>query len=82
MEVHRFLEEDALYVQLRDTEYARGQEVDDARHIDLDINGEVLGIRFLYVTEGVDLDCVPDRESQSVITELEQIGVKIISHSA
>ena len=53
-------EVDAIYLKLLDTEYGGGQEVDNSRHINLDRDGNVLGIEFLYVSDGVDLTGIPD----------------------
>ena len=60
-------EADSLYVKLRDTEFAHGEELDDSRHILYDSAGEVLGLEFLYVSQGVDLDGIP-------ISELEKVS--------
>ena len=70
-------EVDAIYLQLRDTEYGGGQEVDNRRHIDLDKHGNVLGIEFLYVSDGVDLDGLPAEVMPQVNALLEQAGVKV-----
>ena len=43
-------ESDAVYLRLRETEYGEGRELDDAKHIDLDVEGNVLGIEPLYVS--------------------------------
>ena len=68
-------ESDAVYLQLRDTEYGGGQELDDARHIDLDVDGNVLGIEFLHASAGVDLDGIPPRELDEVQRLLAENGI-------
>ena len=70
-------EDDAIYLQLLDTEYGGGREVDDRRHIDLDKDGNVLGIEFLSVSEGVDLDGLPEELLPEISRLLEPAGVKI-----
>ena len=68
---------DAIYLKLRDTEYGVGQELDDSRHINLDKDGNVLGVEFLYVSDGVDLDGIPAEVMPQVNALLEQAGVKV-----
>ena len=70
-------EDDAIYLQLLDTEYGGGREVDDRRHIDLDKDGNVLGIEFLSVSDGVDLDGLPEELLPEISRLLEPAGVKI-----
>ena len=70
-------EDDAIYLQLLDTEYGGGREVDDRRHIDLAKDGNVLGIEFLSVSDGVDLDGLPEELLPEISRLLEPAGVKI-----
>ncbi len=48
-------EADALYVKLTDAPFAREQSIDDARHLNLAADGEVIGLEVLGVSHGVDL---------------------------
>ncbi|HNM77854.1 MAG TPA: DUF2283 domain-containing protein [Tepidiformaceae bacterium] len=50
---------DALYVGLADEDVARTQNLGDLRMVDLASDGTVLGIEFIDVSAGVDLDGVP-----------------------
>lgn len=51
---------DAAYVYLREGEVARTQSLDDYRNLDIDTNGNVLGVEFLGVSAGVSLDGIAD----------------------
>lgn len=52
---------DALYVQLTAGGVARTVSLDDRRMIDLDADGVVVGVEFLDVRAGIDLDSIPFR---------------------
>lgn len=71
---------DAIYIKLLDSEYGGGKEVDDKRHINLDKDGNILGIEFLSVSGGVDLDdlhYLPDEVLQEVNRLMHEHGIKI-----
>ena len=68
---------DAIYLKLLDTEYGGGREVDGRRHIDLDKDGNVLGVEFLFVSNGVDLDGLPEELLPEISRLLEPAGVRI-----
>ena len=58
-------EVDVLFLKLRDTEYSHSQQPDGpvaARAILFDKNGDVLGVEFLYVSNGVALDGIPEQD--------------------
>lgn len=70
-------ESDALYVYLRAGEVARTKAIDDLRMVDIAEDGTVLGIEFLDVSAGVELDDVPFRPT---IAELIQpFGFKVFA---
>ena len=79
MEVRKYPDTDALYLKLRDTQYQCGRELDDGRHLLLDVNGDVLGVSFMYVSEGVDLDGIPSDDVDTVSRLLREANVKIRS---
>jgi uncharacterized protein YuzE len=54
-------EADALYVTLRDGARTRAIEIDEATYIDIDRDGQALGLEFLYPAMGINLDAVVDR---------------------
>jgi uncharacterized protein YuzE len=60
MEVRYDLEADAIYVRLRPTEHVRTEEIDSRRLVDYDANDEVVGIEFLFVSKGLNLQGVPE----------------------
>ena len=82
MEILRYPDSDAIYVRLRDTQYGGGRVLDDCRHLDLDLEGDPLGILFLYISDGVDLEDipgVPPSDLAEVCKMLAQEGVRIRS---
>ena len=53
-------EADAIYVELKKHDsVARTHRLDSNRMIDYDDSGEVVGVEFLSVSTGIDLDGVP-----------------------
>jgi uncharacterized protein YuzE len=50
---------DAAYVKLARRRIVRTEEIDDNRSVDYDKAGNVIGVEFLGVSEGVDLDDLP-----------------------
>lgn len=65
----------ALYVYLRDAPYAYGRSLDDARHIDYSADGSPIGVEFLNVSKGVNVDDVPERAAITRALEDRQIKV-------
>lgn len=56
---------DALYVSFQARsrgDVARTEDLGDGRQVDYDQDGEVLGVEFLAVSQGLNLTDVPDRE--------------------
>ncbi len=56
MRVTVYPDEDAMYVQVAGGKVARGRDLDNARHLDFDEDGRLLGIEFLYVSDRIDLN--------------------------
>ena len=55
-----FPEDDAISVTLRDARVTSGKSFDNNRiHVDLDENRQIVGISFLYVSNGINLSCLP-----------------------
>ena len=82
MEIIQYPDSDAVYVRLRDTQYGGGRELGDCKHIDLDLEGDPLGILFLYVSDGVDeedIPGIPPTEAEAVYKLLADAGVKVKS---
>jgi uncharacterized protein YuzE len=55
-------ESDAVYVQLSSEAVKRTRVIDDARIVDYDANGMVVGVEFLGASAGLDLRELPERE--------------------
>jgi len=54
-------EADAIYIMLREPEGAvETQFIDDARYVDYDATGLVVGVELLGVSQGVDLSGLPE----------------------
>lgn len=70
----------SMYVKLRDTEYGGpGPDLGDDRHINLDVDGNVLGISFLNIDDGIDLEGIPEEALPMVKRLLEDAGVEVLS---
>lgn len=68
---------DAIYIRLRETPYAFGHSLDDDRHIDFGPDEKPIGIEFLGVSHGVNLEDVPEREAIAQL--LQQHHVKVFA---
>jgi uncharacterized protein YuzE len=55
-------EANAVYIQLTDEEITRSYPVDDARIVDYDAAGHVVGVEFLGASAGIDLRDLPERD--------------------
>jgi uncharacterized protein YuzE len=55
-------ESNAVYIQLSDEEITRTQPVDDARIVDYDAKGRVVGVEILGASTGIDLRDLPERD--------------------
>lgn len=72
----------SMYVKLRDTQYGGpGPDLGDDRHINLDINGDVLGISFLNIDDGIDLAGIPEDVLPEVERLLREAGVEVPVHA-
>lgn len=70
---------DAIYVVLLDDEVAKSHTLDDFRIIDYSADGRVVGVEFLGVGGGVDLEDVPhSNKVEKAIGELG-LGIKIFA---
>lgn len=66
METRYYVDDDVLYVQVRDTAVTGGRRLDDGRHLDLDDAGEVRGVVLAGVSRGVRLDGIPEAALSAV----------------
>jgi uncharacterized protein YuzE len=62
---------DAGYILLRDgVERAYGQQLDDARYVDIGVDGKPIGIELLGVSRGVDTRGLPQQaEVEKLLAE-------------
>jgi uncharacterized protein YuzE len=56
MEIAHDEEADAIYITLREGDFARNQKINDTTILDLDAQGNVLGIEMLDVSKKFDLN--------------------------
>lgn len=67
---------DAAYVYFREgVSVAHTKNLDGVRLVDLDVNGEVIGVELLDVSEGVNLDGLPYPDIITVLLEQQQVRV-------
>ncbi len=67
---------DAIYVYLREgVERAFGQNLDDSRYVDFGADSRPIGVEFLHVSRGVNLDDVPEREAVGRLLARHKIKV-------
>jgi len=55
-------EVDAIYVRLSNKPYAYSKEIDEVRHVDYASDGTPIGVELLCVSEGVNVDDLPNSE--------------------
>jgi uncharacterized protein YuzE len=60
---------DAVYVYFTRQEVERTEELSDSVAVDYDRDGEPVGVEFLGVSEGIDLDDVPRAEDIARLLE-------------
>ena len=80
MEIQQYPDSDAIYVRLRDTQYGGGRQLDDRKHLDLDVEGNPLGILFMYVSDGVDqtdIHGIPTTEMEQVYKLIADAGIRV-----
>lgn len=71
-------ESDIAFLKLRETDYSHSEQPDGPhgdRDILFDKNGDVIGVEFLYVSEGVALDGIPEQALPDVQRLLAEAGI-------
>jgi len=66
---------DAVYIYLRDLPYAFGEDIDHERRVDYAGDNQPIGIELLNVSDGVNLDDLPDREIVEQLLKRHSIKV-------
>ena len=79
MEVFHDPEADAVYIRLRDTQYAQGKELSEGKYLLYDKEGNLKAVEFLSLSDGVDLDGIPEVDQADVSALLDQAKIKIRS---
>lgn len=60
---------DAVYVYFNHNEVDRTEELSEDVSVDYDVTGQPVGVEFLDVSEGIDLDAVPRRQDVARLLE-------------
>jgi len=68
-------EADAIYIYLSGKPYAYGKDLDDERRIDYAADDSPIGVEFLCVSKGVNLDGLPHVDE--IAERMEAEGIKI-----
>ncbi len=66
---------DAVYVQFRRSAVARTEELNDSVAVDYDAEDQPLGVEFLHVSLGIELDRVPRRTEVLRVLEARHFKV-------
>ncbi len=70
-------EADAIYIYFSDAPYAYGKDLDDLRRVDYDAEGNPRGVELLCVSEGVNVDDLPN--SSEIERLLGDKGIKVFA---
>ena len=68
---------DAIYIHLRDLPYAFGEDLDHERRIDYAADGQPIGVELLCVSQGVNVDDLPEKEA--ITRLLEEHNIKVFA---
>ena len=68
---------DAIYIHLRDLHYAFGEDLDRERRIDYAADGQAIGVELLCVSQGVNVDDLPEKEA--ITRLLEERNIKVFA---
>lgn len=68
---------DAIYVQVSDLPIAYSKELDDNRIVDYNYDDAPVGVEFLSVSEGIDLNDLP--VNLQLTGAFEGLGIKILA---
>ena len=61
-------EADALYIEFSDGEFSSNKKIDNRTIIDLDMDGNILGIEFLDVSKRISKDFLSDISVKNLIS--------------
>ena len=68
---------DAAYVLLSEKPYDHGSFLDENRRLDYAEDGTLIGVEFLYVSEGADVTRVPGHARIAKL--LEEHGIRVVA---
>ncbi|MBI2668864.1 DUF2283 domain-containing protein [Candidatus Woesearchaeota archaeon] len=67
MEISYDKNADAMYIEFRNGNFAKNKKIDDFTIIDLDINGNLLGIEILQVSKRIPLESLSEVNVKNVL---------------
>ena len=70
-------EADAIYIRLDEGEYSHGEDLDTERRVDFDAKGRAIGVELLCVSDGVNLESLPERALIERL--LDERGVRVFA---
>lgn len=68
MEISYDKEADAIYIEFQKGEFAKNKKVDDFTIVDLDKQGNILGIELLDVSKRIPIESLADIHVKNLIT--------------
>jgi len=66
---------DAIYVYLSSDKYSHGEDLDEDRRIDYSSDNKPIGVELLSISEGVNLDSLPEKDEIEVILNGEGVPI-------
>ncbi len=72
-------EADAVYITLREAQYAYGDDLDCSRRVDFSADGKPVGIELLNVSQGVNVTDLPTRTAVERLLHQNNIAVIVTS---
>jgi len=72
---------DAMYIHIGTGLYARGEDLDDERRVDYDSGGAPIGVELLCVSQGVNIEGLPDADEIARVLKGQGINIFELSCS-
>lgn len=75
--IHSSFQSDALHIALSSRAVAFTDQLDQRRYVDYAADGSPVGVDLLLVSEGVDIDQLPERDEIEAV--LRQLGIATVA---
>ncbi len=79
MEIQHFVEEDALFIGLKDGQSSSTKELEENRYVGFDDEGALVWVSLLNVSEGVDLDMMEGKDLEEASQFIEAHNLRIFA---